>query len=452
MGARRYFGTDGIRGRFGSATMNPGFARAVGAALGLWLKQGGDEPGSDGLHRVLIGRDTRASGKALATALAEGLASQGVATLDAGIVPTPAIALAIPIVGASMGMVVTASHNPAEDNGVKLFSSQALKLDDATELAIEALIDAVEEAPPDFPDVDPEPYDALELYCERLRGLLVPGSLQGWTIACDTAHGATVQSTPAVLRSLGATVHTIGDAPDGQNINVGLGSEHPGRLTECVRSTGARIGIAHDGDGDRVLLCDETGAVVDGDEVLAMVGLHMLHQGELARSTVVAIMSNLGLDAAIQEDGGHVVRVSVGDRHVLEAMEAHGYNFGGEASGHFIFRDYSTTGDGLLAALQVIRLMRDSGQPLSALRQVLRLYPQLRRNLKVREKRPLESIPGFEERVAQIERRMGRGRVLLRYSGTEAKIRLLAEAGSEAAAQSALAALEALVRQHLEVL
>lgn len=445
---RKYFGTDGIRGQYGSPCMNPGFARQVGSALGRWLRQSSDGEA----HSVLIGRDTRASGPALVAALAEGLATEGVRAVDAGVVPTPAIALAIPPSGVSMGIAVTASHNPAQDNGIKLFSATGLKLADSTELEIEALIDAVGANPPVYLPTECVEYDALGLYCERLLAVLGTGALAGWTVACDTAHGATAGSTPDVLRELGATVHTLGDAPDGTNINAGLGSEHPEALRELVERTGARIGIAHDGDGDRVLLCDETGSIVDGDEVLAMIGLHLLRQDELAHGTVVAtIMSNLGLDAAIEAAGGHVVRVGVGDRYVLEAMEAHGYNFGGEASGHIIFRDFSTTGDGLLAALQVLRLMLDTGRPLSELRRCLTLFPQLKKNLKVKERLPLDTLPEFQRRVQAIEQSMGRGRILVRYSGTEPKIRLLAEAADTLTAQDALAELELLVREHLVV-
>ncbi len=446
--SRIYFGTDGIRGAFGSPTMNPDFARVVGAALGRYMWAGNLRSP----HSVLIGRDTRASGPVLTQALADGLASEGVLAVDAGIAPTPAIAMAIPASGATMGIAVTASHNPACDNGIKIFDGAALKLPDAEELKIEAQIDAILARPPVFRRAETGFFDAATLYRRKMSAILPEGALKGWTIAADAANGAASFTTPAVLTRLGATVRCEGVLPDGANINAGVGSEHPEVVSDLVLRSGARIGIANDGDADRVILCDEKGVFLDGDEVLALVGLHLLGKGLLAKNTLVAtVMSNLGLDEALAAAGGKVERVAVGDRYILQAMQEKGYNFGGEASGHMIFRDVSTTGDGLLAALQVLSIMAETGRPLSELRRSVKLWPQKKKNLRLKEKIPFESIPGWNRELSAIESDLSGGRILVRYSGTEPKIRLLAEAREEAAATRALERLEKLVSRHMEI-
>lgn len=443
---RKYFGTDGIRGAYGSPTMCPEFARAVGAGLACFMK----EKKLPTPHTVLIGRDTRGCGPALVKALAEGLAAEGAAAIDAGVAPTPAIALAIPAAKATMGIAVTASHNPATDNGIKLFSGEALKLPDSAELAIEAHIEAALANPPRRKETKLSLFDAATHYRRKMMTLLPKDALKGWVIATDTAHGAATFTTPAVLASYGADVKSVGNTPNGDNINANVGSEHPEVVRGLARKTGARLGIANDGDADRVILCDEMGELLDGDEVLALVGLHLMKKGALNKNTLVAtVMSNYALDEAMENAGGRVVRVDVGDRYILEAMLKDGYNFGGEASGHIIFKDISTTGDGLLAALEVLAIMAETGKPLSELRKTLSLWPQKKKNVKVREKIPFDAIPGWNDAVSSIEKSLGKGRVLVRYSGTEPKIRLLAEAKDAAMAEAALAALEELVSRHL---
>jgi phosphoglucosamine mutase len=428
--------------------MCPDFARAVGVALARYMAE---TPG-EGPRSVLIGRDTRGSGPALTQALAEGLAAGGALAIDAGVAPTPAIAFTIPAAKAAMGIAVTASHNPAGDNGIKLFSAEALKLSDEVELAIEAQIGTALADPPAFAPATLKPFDAATLYRRRMAKMLPRNALKGWKIAVDCANGAATFTTPTVLRGYGAELVSAGDEPDGANINDGVGSEHPGVLRELARKSGARLGIANDGDADRVLLCDELGGLLDGDEVLALVGLHLLAKGRLAKNTLVAtVMSNLGLDEAVEAAGGRVERVDVGDRYILESMLAKGFNFGGEASGHIIFKDISTTGDGLLAALQVLDIMFETGKPLSELRRAVALWTQRKKNLKVREKKALESLPGWADGIAEIQKTLRKGRLLVRYSGTEPKIRLLAEAKDPAEADAALAALEALARRHLDV-
>jgi phosphoglucosamine mutase len=444
---RKYFGTDGIRGAFGSATMCPSFARAVGAGLARYMKASClARP-----HSVLIGRDTRGCGPALVKALAEGLAAEGATAIDAGVAPTPALALAIPAAKATMGIAVTASHNPATDNGIKIFSGDALKLPDEVELEIERAIDAVLANPPRYGNAKMEMFDAATLYRRRMLTVLPKRALKGWMIVADTAHGAATFTTPAVLSAYGAEVRGAGDRPDGDNINANVGTEHPEVMRDLVRKTNARLGMANDGDADRVILCDEKGELLDGDEVLALVGLHLLAKGELKKKTLVAtIMSNLGLDEAMEAAGGRVERVDVGDRYILESMLKNGYNFGGEASGHIIFKDISTTGDGLLAALQVLAIMSETGKPLSELRKSLTLWPQRKKNLKVKEKIPFADIRGWAKEVAAIEKEIGKGRILVRYSGTEPKIRLLAEAKDAAKADAALERLEKFVIASLE--
>jgi phosphoglucosamine mutase len=424
---RKYFGTDGVRGPVGGPLINPEFAARLGAAAGTWLREhGGAALGS----RVVIGRDTRASGPMLAAAVATGLQKAGLHVMDAGVVPTPAIAMAVRDFGCAGGVAITASHNPASDNGIKFFDARGLKLSDSDELRIEANLDAIGHLPVSGGPV--ETVRVADAFVVRARSILPEGSLSGWKVALDAGNGAAFETSPAALRALGADVSLIGASPDGTNINAGVGSQHPEKLLDLVRSSGARIGIAHDGDADRVVLVDERGDVCDGDELLAILALHALRTGRLPSRTLVAtIQSNLGLDAALRAEGGEVLRTPVGDRYVAEAMLAGGHVIGGENSGHVICAQVSMSGDGLAAALLAIRVMLETGKPLSKLRGWLKLFPQGNRNLKVREKPDFASLPGFSAELAAIEGELaGRGRVLARYSGTEPKLRLLVESDS----------------------
>lgn len=413
---RVYFGTDGVRGPYGGPVINEAFASRLGNAVARW---------AGGRGRVLIGRDTRGSGESLMKAVAAGLVAGGLEPVSLGVVPTPAVARAVRLSDAVLGVVITASHNPAADNGIKFFAGSGIKLTDEDEAAIEALLP--DEACSQVQDMTV--IDGVEAYTKAARELLPAGSLAGWRIVLDTANGATAETSPAVLRALGAEVVGIGDQPDGRNINAGVGSEHPELLAARIRQADARLGIAHDGDGDRCILCDETGSVLDGDEVLTLLALHALSKGALAASTlVITVQSNLGVDAAINAAGGRVARTAVGDRYVIERMLAEGATLGGESSGHIICADISPTGDGLVAALKVIEVMLETGRPLSVLRRALRKFPQATRNLKVREKRELNSCVSLSREIAALETELGaRGRVLVRFSGTEAKLRLLVE-------------------------
>lgn len=425
---RRYFGTDGIRGRAGVHPITTEFARRLGRAAARILGAASDRP------VVAIGRDTRASGPELEQALAAGIAEAGGDARLLGILPTPGVAALVREEGFSAGVVISASHNPAEDNGIKFFSGDGFKLPDETEARMEDAMDAAPLGGGTRGTVAAFDGASDRYVAHALRSLPEAFSLRGLDIAVDCANGAAFRTTPDTLRRLGAKVHVFHASPDGRNINLGCGSTESVEISRLVRETGARVGLAHDGDADRLLLCDETGDPLDGDELLTLAGLDLLARGELAGKTLVAtVMSNLGLDEAIEGAGGRVVRTAVGDRYVLEAMRAGGFILGGEQSGHMIFSKHGTTGDGLVSALQIFRLMIEHGEPLGTLRRALRKYPQAQRALAVRAKPPLEEVPAILAAIRAAEEAVApRGRVLVRYSGTEPKLRILLE-GRDAA-------------------
>lgn len=420
---RRYFGTDGIRGRAGEEPITTEFAEKLGRAAARVLGAGTGRP------VIAIGRDTRESGPQLEQALAGGITSAGGDAVLLGVLPTPGVAARVLDDGLAAGAVISASHNPAGDNGIKFFSGSGDKLPDETEVRIEAGLEAPEEAGAEHGRVMQADDAAARYVAHALRSVPEGFSLGGMRIAVDCANGAAFETTPAALRALGADAHVFHAAPDGRNINLRCGSTESGEISRLVRETGAHVGLSHDGDADRLVLCDETGSPLDGDELLAMAAIDLLRRGELPGNTVVAtVMSNLGLDGAVEQAGGRVVRTAVGDRYVLEAMRAGGFILGGEQSGHMIFARHGTTGDGLVSALQIFRLMARSGQPLSRLRQVLNKYPQAQRAVAVREKTPLENLPAVQSAIGAAEQALApRGRVLVRYSGTEPKLRILLE-------------------------
>jgi phosphoglucosamine mutase len=444
----RLFGTDGIRGRANVEPLTPelavAFGRAVAAKFG--------KPGQP----VIIGRDTRLSGPMLEQAVAAGVAAMGVDVLLAGVVPTPAVAFLTRHLSGCAGVVISASHNPFEDNGLKIFQGDGLKCDDALELEIEALIlgDTLRKqgaTGTKIGRIESWPNGAAR-YAELAVKAYGQGlDLRGVRVVVDAGHGAAYETTPQVLRALGAEVLSLNVEPNGVNINAGCGSTHPEWIQKATRDFGAQIGLAHDGDADRLICCDETGSLLDGDEMLAVIGLHLLKQGKLAQKTLVAtVMSNLGLDECFAAAGGKILRAGVGDRYVLELMLANDLNVGGEQSGHVILRDHNTTGDGLVAALELLRIMQASGEPLSQLRLGMRKYPQLLVNLKVRERIPLDQLPEVTETVKAVEKELGsNGRILLRYSGTEPKIRLLVETRDEALLQPVADRVLAPIKKHL---
>ena len=446
----KYFGTDGIRGRFGDSLICPQFAYRLGCALGNYLTKTRLEK----TPTIVVGRDTRASGVALSEALISGLNRDDIYVHDASVVPTPAIARAVLDHHADLGIAITASHNPSCDNGIKLFDHKACKLDDAQELLIESLIDKEPEPPMDLPLAKSYPLDASGFYINYLRSLMDQDCLSDWRIVLDLANGATVKTTPAVFQRWGAETLFIGDKPDGLNINDGVGSECPAQLAQAVLQHGARIGIAHDGDGDRLVVCDEGGTIVDGDIILALFGRYALKAGALKSGTLVStIHSNLGLDHAVRDAGGRVDRVDVGDRNVANRMRELGANIGGESSGHIIFSDLATTGDGLLAAVKIIELMRTTGKALSELRKEITLFPQSTSNLKVAEKRPLADLESLQSVIKATEQDLGdEGRVLVRYSGTESKLRLLVEGEDDLQVAEAIKAIEGAARKDLDVI
>lgn len=446
---RKYFGTDGVRGPYGGPLVNEDFAARLGFAAATWLRATLCSTATVDRPRVLIGRDTRQSGAALEAAVARGLWSAGVEPVSLGILPTPAVARAVRRQTAALGVVITASHNPADDNGIKFFGPAGVKLTDDQELAIEAALPAIAAGAA-------SPYEAIDGigdYFYAMSGVLGANALRGWKIVLDTANGATCTTSPRVLRALGADIVGIGDSPDGRNINAGVGSEHPEQLARRVREESARLGIAHDGDGDRCVLCDERGEVLDGDEILAILALHALRQGALPKnSVVVTVQSNLGVDAAVRAAGGRVLRTAVGDRYVIERMLAEGATLGGESSGHIICSEIAPTGDGLVAALKTIEVMVQTGQPLSQLRRQLRKFPQATSALKVREKKPLESLQALSAATAELERVLGdNGRVLVRWSGTEPKLRLLVEGPTDEIVKRGIDALATAARSELEM-
>jgi phosphoglucosamine mutase len=367
-----------------------------------------------------------------------GITSLGVDVLVIGPLPTPGVAFITRSLRADAGIVLSASHNPYEDNGIKFFRHDGYKLDDVVEKKIEDIVFSGE-----IENIRPTALkigkafridDALGRYVEYAKQSFPRGrTLESLKVAVDCANGAAYKSTPCILRELGAQLTVFHNSPNGTNINADCGSTHPEHIQKFVKETGAHVGITHDGDADRVLLCDENGELVDGDEIMAIAAIDFLKNGRLAKNTLVAtIMSNFGLDETLAAAGGKVLRTKVGDRYVIEAMMRDDLNVGGEQSGHMIFRDYASTGDGIVSALQILRVMIETGKPLSELKKVLKKYPQAQRNLKVRVKPGLETLTGVQSLLKEAEQKLdGKGRVLLRYSGTEPKIRLLIEGREE---------------------
>jgi phosphoglucosamine mutase len=435
-GQRRLFGTDGVRGVANVHPMTAEMALQLGRALAYLVRNGPHK------HRIVIGKDTRLSGYLLEQAIASGICSMGVDVMLCGPLPTPAIAFITHSMRADAGVVISASHNPYQDNGIKFFSRDGFKLPDETELRIERLVLATPGdggGHEDFHALRPTADrigkatridDAGGRYVVFLKSLFPKDlTLEGLTIVVDCAHGAAYKVAPLVFEELGAKVVTLNAHPDGKNINDGCGAVHPESMAQAIEAHGAQLGIALDGDADRVIVADEKGRIVDGDAIMAIVGRSLLAQGRLAEKTVVAtVMSNVGLERSLREVGGRVVRTQVGDRYVVEEMRRHGYNFGGEQSGHLLFLDHVTTGDGICAALNLLAVMLREGKPVSELARCFQPVPQAQLNVAVARKLPLEELAEVQRAIAAVEAALGGdGRVLVRYSGTENKARVLVE-------------------------
>src|SRR6266542_443180 len=432
---RKIFGTDGVRGTANIEPVTAETALRLGRAAGHVFKNIALQSRGRGRHKIVIGKDTRLSGYMLENALSSGILSVVVEVLKIRPLPTPGVAYVTRSLRADAGIVITASHNPYDDNGIKFFRPDGYKLDENIEGQIEQLVFSgdIENIRPTAEAIGKAVRidDALGRYIEYAQSSFPKGmTLEGMRIVVDCAHGAAYKSTPCVLRELGAEIFVYGNQPDGMNINKECGSMYPEQMCQKVWEHRAHLGISHDGDADRVLFCDETGHLIDGDDVMAICGLEMLTEGTLQDKTLVStVMSNAGLDAVIKATGGRVVHTAVGDKNVIDEMLRCGFNLGGEQSGHMIFRDYSTTGDGLVSALQILRIMKAKEQPLSKLSKCWVRFPQLLTNVRVREKTPFEQLDGVLQLVSQAEADLKRdgGRVLLRYSGTEPKARLLVE-------------------------
>jgi phosphoglucosamine mutase len=439
---RRFFGTDGIRGRANDGLLSADLAMKVGQAAGRHFLRG------DHRHRVVIGKDTRLSGYMMENALVAGFTSVGMDVIMTGPLPTPAVALLTREMRADIGVMISASHNPFDDNGIKLFGPDGFKLSDADELAIEAALDL------------PQPLangadigrarridDARGRYIHAIKASVADDiRFDGLKIVVDCANGAAYNVAPSAIWELGAEVIAIGVEPNGLNINAGVGSTSLGALKARVVAEGADIGIALDGDADRLIVVDEKGQTVDGDQIMALIGSQMAASGQLKGGGVVAtVMSNLGLERFLAGKGLDLVRTSVGDRHVLEAMRQGGYNVGGEQSGHMILLDHATTGDGTIAALQVLAALVRSGQRASELLHLFDPVPQLLRNVRYAGGRPLENAQ-VQQAIATAEAALaGKGRLVIRPSGTEPVIRVMAEGDDQAQVEQVVAAICAAV-------
>jgi phosphoglucosamine mutase len=432
--ARKLFGTDGIRGVANEHPMTPELALQLGRAVTFVAGRGKSH-----VPRILIGKDTRVSGYMLEQAIAGGVCAAGGRVLLCGPMPTPAVAHLTVSMRADAGIVISASHNPYQDNGIKVFAADGFKLPDETESEIERLMgnDQLLGKRATGPDIGraEKLEDARGRYVVFLKQTFPRDlSLDGVRVVVDAAHGAAYRVAPLVLQELGAHVTAVGIRPNGVNINKDTGALHPDHVRAEVIKRGAAIGIALDGDADRVIVVDEKGHIVDGDQVMAMCAARMVREGTLRKKTLVAtVMSNLGLEQAIARIGGKLVRTQVGDRYVVEAMRGGGYNLGGEQSGHLIFLDHASTGDGLLAALQVLALMLRTGRPLSELvESSMQRFPQVLESVTLPARRPLEDMRRLAEMTTAVAKSLGAdGRVLIRWSGTEPKLRIMLEGPHE---------------------
>jgi phosphoglucosamine mutase len=448
----KYFGTDGVRGE-ANVELTPELAFKLGRFGGYVLSQH-----EIGTPKVYVARDTRISGQMLATSLISGLLSVGIEVYDLGIIATPGVAYLVKKDGVSAGVMISASHNPALDNGIKFFGADGFKLEDSQELEIEALLDAERDT---LPRPSAQGLGILHDYAEAVRKYdeflknTADGSFEGFKITLDTANGATYTSARTVFSDLSADLHVIGENPDGLNINLGVGSTHPENLAKAVVANGSDLGLAFDGDGDRLIAVDETGAIVDGDKIMFIVAKHLHEKGLLAQDTVVTtVMSNLGFHKALEAAGINSVITAVGDRYVVEEMKKNGHSFGGEQSGHIIFLDNNTTGDGQASGILLVKVMRETGQKLSELAAQVTIYPQKLVNVRVENsmKSKAMEVPAIADIIAKMADKMaGNGRILVRPSGTEPLLRVMAEAPTDKEVDDYVDTIVEVVRQEIGI-
>lgn len=448
---RIIFGTDGVRGKANLSPMDSEMALNLGRAVAAIFKNGNHQH-----HRIVVGKDTRLSGYMLETALASGICSMGADVCLVGPLPTPGIAFITRSMRADAGVVISASHNSYDDNGIKFFDGDGFKLPDEYELKMEELIKegTLDNCRPTGKKIGKAIRidDATGRYIQFLKSTFPPRSLlEGFKIVVDCANGAGYKAAPAIFEELGAKVVGIGVDPDGSNINEGCGSTNTLLMQEAVKQVGASCGIALDGDADRIIMCDEKGEIVDGDAIMAICADMANRAGRLSRNTLVAtVMSNLALDRAMEERGIKVIRTAVGDRYVIQAMRDGQYNVGGEQSGHLIFLDHNTTGDGILGALQILSIMMEEGKPLSTLKKIYSPLPQVLLNLKVKEKRDFSAVSEIGKTIARCERELGKdGRLIVRYSGTENIARIMVEGEHKERIQDMASQIAGLITTHL---
>ena len=428
----KYFGTDGVRG-VANSELTPELAFKLGRYGGYVLTQhaeGEEHP------RVLVGRDTRISGEMLESALIAGLLSVGIEVMKLGVISTPGVAYLTRVQGAAAGVMISASHNPAPDNGIKFFGSDGFKLSDDTELEIEALLDEEKDNLPrpsanGLGTVDEYPEGALK-YTQFLQQT-IPNDLAGLQVCLDGANGATSPLLNRLFADLETEFDVMASTPNGLNINDGVGSTHPEGLAKFVVEKEADAGLAFDGDGDRVIAVDELGNIIDGDKIMFICGKYLQEKGRLKKDTIVStVMSNLGFHKAIEANNMIALQTKVGDRYVVEEMRKNGYNFGGEQSGHMVFLDYNTTGDGILSGIQLLNVMKETGKKLSELAAEVQTYPQKLVNIRVSDKNGAMDVPAIKEIIEEVESEMnGDGRILVRPSGTEPLLRVMAEAPTQ---------------------
>ncbi len=447
---KRFFGTDGIRGRVNIFPMLPEVALRLGLAAGTYFRSG------DRRHRVVIGKDTRLSGYIYENALCSGLCASGMDVFLVGPLPTPAIAFLTRNMRADFGIVISASHNAYHDNGIKFFDSNGYKLHDSVENIIAGMVlNAEQQWEYPAPDKVGKAFkinDAPGRYIVSIKNSFPAAlTLDGLRVVLDCANGANYKVAPMALRELGAEVVEMGTEPNGTNINHMCGSLYPENVAQKVRETRADIGLALDGDADRLIVVDEKGRILDGDQIMAICANDLLEKGKLPNNLLVAtVMSNMALEVFMKERGGSLLRTDVGDRYVVEALRERGASFGGEQSGHLVFMEYGTTGDGLLAALQLLRIMREQDKPLSELAGLLEPFPQVLINVSVKRKVPFENLSRLQELKSDIEARLSdRGRILLRYSGTESLARVMVEGEDASIVQQSADSLAEAIKSEL---